>query len=339
MPLLRGLSRDEADALIHKIRNSGRRLGDYNGDILNEMINKNVEKKLAKVSEEERFLAKNRYRLQKTKLDFADKKRMPIDESKLKDVLRNRPSFRQKIEEEIGNYDYYRFNPQFEYGVLTYLNEASMGEMRDLVRDIGIHTDNMEFFNVGDLQKQREKSLISQGDSSFNYLMNALFTPLDMTDYEDTFVGYNELNAGLPISNVQLLKPVLEDTWPASHALAAMETPEARPKFARSRLHRELLETKAAEEEAEGEEEEEEEGEEEEGEEGEEGEGEEGEGEAEEEAAEEVEEDVWPPKERVPSAKTEDRYFLHGENLRNKFNEVELDSFMKLLNVKPFKQW
>jgi hypothetical protein len=31
------------------------------------------------------------------------------------------------------------------------LNEATAGEMRELVRDIGIHTDNMEFFNVGDL--------------------------------------------------------------------------------------------------------------------------------------------------------------------------------------------
>lgn len=30
---------------------------------------------------------------------------------------------------------------------------------------------------------------------------------------------------------------------------------------------------------------------------------------------------------------------MHGENLRNKFNEVELDAFMKLLNIKPFKQW
>jgi hypothetical protein len=38
-------------------------------------------------------------------------------------------------------------------------------------------------------------------------------------------------------------------------------------------------------------------------------------------------------------AKFEDRYFQHGENLRGKFNEIELDSFMKLLNVKPHKQW
>lgn len=76
---------------------------------------------------------------------------MPIDEWKLKDVLRNRPTFRQRIEEEIDNYDVLQKNPQFENGLLTYLNEASYGEMRDLIREIGIHPDNMEFFNVGDL--------------------------------------------------------------------------------------------------------------------------------------------------------------------------------------------
>lgn len=43
--------------------------------------------------------------------------------------------------------------------------------------------------------------------------------------------------------------------------------------------------------------------------------------------------------EKIAHAPFEDSYFYRGENLRNKFNEVELDSFMKLLNVKPFKQW
>jgi hypothetical protein len=38
-----------------------------------------VEKKLAKISEEENYLNKNRYRLQKTKLTHADKRRMPVD--------------------------------------------------------------------------------------------------------------------------------------------------------------------------------------------------------------------------------------------------------------------
>lgn len=76
---------------------------------------------------------------------------MPIDESKLKDVLRNKPTFKVAINQEIGTYEADMKNPQFENGVLTYLNEATYGEMRDLVRDVGIHTDNIEFFNVGDL--------------------------------------------------------------------------------------------------------------------------------------------------------------------------------------------
>lgn len=31
--------------------------------------------------------------------------------------------------------------------------------------------------------------------------------------------------------------------------------------------------------------------------------------------------------------------FMHSEKLKDKFNEVELDSFMKLLNIKPVTQW
>jgi len=207
--------------------------------------------------------------------------------------------------------------------------------MRDLIRDVGLRHDNQEFFNVGDLQKKRESMFTHGSDHNFNYLMNALFTPLDMTDYENTFVGYNEIGGALPINSPHLLKPVIEEPWPANHALVGIEPVEKPFQWARSKSHRELQENKAAEAEAAADAESEEE----------EGEGEEGEGEGEEEPAEEeeeeggVEEVPYPPKERVPHIKMEDKYFQHGENLRNKFNEVELDSFMKLLNVKPHKQW
>jgi hypothetical protein len=175
------------------------------------------------------------------------------------------------------------------------LNEASYGEMRDLIREVGIHQDNMEFFNVGDLAKQREKSFIHPSDHNFNYLMNALFTPLDMTDYENTFVGFNEIGGALPVNNPSLLRPVVEEPWPANHALVAIESLENRPRYARSKLHKDLLDAKAAAAEAEGEEEEEEEeGGEEEGEEGEEGEAE-AEGEEEEEEEAPAEEETFPP--------------------------------------------
>jgi len=35
----------------------------------------------------------------------------------------------------------------------------------------------------------------------------------------------------------------------------------------------------------------------------------------------------------------EDRFFRFGENMWNSYNEVELDNFMKLLNIKPIPQW
>lgn len=98
MPVLSGLTQSEQEALLHKLRNSGRTLGDdFSNDILDEMTLQTIEEKLAKLSEEENFNSKNRYRLQRTKLDYADKKRMPIDESKLKDVLRNQSTFRVAI--------------------------------------------------------------------------------------------------------------------------------------------------------------------------------------------------------------------------------------------------
>jgi hypothetical protein len=333
MPILRTLNAEEQEAFLHKLRNSGRSLTDVDG-LLSEMTFHQIEEKLAKLSEEENYNAKNRYRLQKTKLDFAEKKRQPIDESKLKDVLRNQPAFKQAIDKEIGNYESVRRNPQFENGVLTYLNEATYGEMRDLVRDVGINSDSLTFMNVGDLQKKREQLFVHGSDHNFGYLMNALFTPLDMTDYENTFVGFNEIGGGLPINTPQLLRPVTEEPWPQSHGLVALEPVEKRPMLARSKLHKELLEAKIAEAEADADEDEDEE---------EEGEGEE---EAEEEAAEEegaeeeeAEEEPYGSREQLEHLPMEDRYFQRGEKLRGKFNEVELDSFMKLLNIKPHKQW
>jgi len=74
----------------------------------------------------------------------------------------------------------------------------------------------------------------------------------------------------------------------------------------------------------------------------------EGEGEGEEEAAEEAAEEEtgdeeveeeWQPTERIRHETIEDRYFLRNETLRGKFNTIEIDSFMKLMNIKPTFSW
>ena len=65
--------------------------------------------------------------------------------------------------------------------------------------------------------------------------------------------------------------------------------------------------------------------------------GEEDEEEEEEEEEAESMDDI--PDEQIKMADIEDKFFMHNENLRSKYNQVELDSFMKLLNVKPTPQW
>ena len=60
----------------------------------------------------------------------------------------------------------------------------------------------------------------------------------------------------------------------------------------------------------------------------------------EEEGGEEVEQ--WPPKDNIPHIAVEDRFFIGDktrETLRNRYSEVEIGAFMKVLNVKPHKQW
>jgi hypothetical protein len=162
-----------------------------------------------------------------------------------------------------------------------------------------------------------------------------------MTDYENTFVGFDEIPGGITNLDYSGLKPVWEEPYPATHQLASLETPEGPIRNSRSRTHRDLQDLKAAEAEAalEADEEEEEEEGDEEG---------EGEGEGEEggeEAAEEEEEEVfgaepeWTPYDRIPYEDTEDRYFLRNETLRGKFNEIEISSFMKLMNIKPTYSW
>ena len=69
------------------------------------------------------------------------------------------------------------------------------------------------------------------------------------------------------------------------------------------------------------------------------------EGEDEEEDEDEGEEDeeeedplALPPDFYRPPLK-DDRFFRHNETLRQRFNEVEIEGFMKILNMKPYRQW
>jgi len=86
-------------------------------------------------------------------MDYADKKRMPIEASKVRDLLRNQHLFRGKIEDEISTLSAHENNTQLENGILTYLNEAAYGDMKSLIRDVGINPDTIEFYNLARLRE------------------------------------------------------------------------------------------------------------------------------------------------------------------------------------------
>jgi hypothetical protein len=111
---------------------------------------------LAKVSDRENYAVKNRYRHNAKTMNFADPKRMPIDERKVKDLLRNQHIFRDKFNSEIGTFQTEIDNPMMENGVLSYLNEAAYGEMKDLINDVGINHGSIPFYNTKELFKFKE---------------------------------------------------------------------------------------------------------------------------------------------------------------------------------------
>ena len=340
MPYFSQLDEEETEIFLHLIRNKNRNLDKFkqtSNELIDAACSNEFAAKLAKISEEENFALKNRYKHQKDTMQYADKKRMPISKDKVRDLLRNEHIFRDKINTEIETYSKFQDNTQYENGVLTYVNEAAWGDLRDLLKDIGVNKQTIRFANVQDLIKKKD-SKVNASDGQFENLKNARFTQVDMTDYEYDFPSLNEIGGQLPIHSFSLLEPMMPEMWPQSNALVEVNMMEKFPKGATSKTMRELQEARDAEEEEEEEEEEDEDEDEDEDEEGEGEEGEEGDEEEEEDDEEEEEEEM--PDEIIGHAPTvEDRYFLHNEKLRGKFNENELDSFMKLLNVKPLEQW
>lgn len=346
MPVFATLTEDEAEILIHMIQN--KRTRELNnekrrrGTLIDDACSDAMKTRLARMSEDENFALKNAWYHNKKTMKFADKKKMPIDQRKVVDMLRHQNIFKHKIVSELDTYFEFQNNPQFENGVLTYVNEASWGDLKELLLDVGISRHNTPYTNVAELQKIHGNYLSQDDKHGFQTLANSRFTMLDMTDYETDFASYSELPE-FSVGNLGAIDGKQISSWPMTHAQVEVNEIEALRPNTTGRSHREALEARAAEAEEEEEEEDEDEDEDEEDEDEEGGEGDEDE--AEEEEAAEEEEDPEPedelavPDEIVETHKQEDKYFRHNETLRGKYNVVELDQFMKILNVKPVPQW
>ena len=163
-----------------------------------------------------------------------------------------------------------------------------------------------------------EAKFVYPSDRMFGKFMNAMFTPLDMTDYEDDFVSFAEYPGELPLSNVQRLLAYAEEPWPQSDMTAGVSIPDEPPINSVNPGMKEIFKdfyTVPEEEEIDfyGKED----GDDEYGDEyGEEGGEEGGEDYGEEDYGEEEEEVAWPPPALITPDPLEDRYFKAGETMR-----------------------
>ena len=136
---------------------------------------------------------------------------MPIEKSKVKDLLRNQHIFKQKINEEVGTYREWEENTQFENGVLTYANEAAWGDMREMLNDLGINRQTIRFANVSDAVRRKD-ARIHESDVNYQNFLNSRLTLIDMTDYEYNFPAGNEVGhiPHFDIAKLALLNPERE---------------------------------------------------------------------------------------------------------------------------------
>lgn len=92
MPQLASLDAEECEILIHLLQSKSRdQHPDKNASVqlIDSACSEDVKNKLAKISEDENFAMKNTYKHQKETMKYADKKKMPVDSSKVRDLLRN----------------------------------------------------------------------------------------------------------------------------------------------------------------------------------------------------------------------------------------------------------
>lgn len=107
MEIISNLDVEETHIFLHLIKNKSRSMNNQQqitNDLIDSACSDNIKEKLAKISEEENFAIKNTFKHNKDTMNWADKKKMPIDKSKVKDLLRYQNVFRDKINKEIETY-------------------------------------------------------------------------------------------------------------------------------------------------------------------------------------------------------------------------------------------
>eukprot|EP00345_Euplotes_harpa_P003770 CAMPEP_0168318128 /NCGR_PEP_ID=MMETSP0213-20121227/293_1 /TAXON_ID=151035 /ORGANISM="Euplotes harpa, Strain FSP1.4" /LENGTH=599 /DNA_ID=CAMNT_0008319133 /DNA_START=495 /DNA_END=2294 /DNA_ORIENTATION=- len=313
-------------ALIHYLRSN-------RGSYLEGIHGRQLETLLAKISEKENFEKKNEYRLEKLRLDYMRKERMPVEKAKVKDIFKHALDFKERVNDEIGLYNFMPRMINADNRVIQYFYESAYGPLLELRKEMGLATRwHTSFMRIKDLREQieanKEDPVI---DYSWNYFFSHMHAPVDLTDYEDHFAGPGEFaNPDTTALDELLAKPSNRfDIFGNGSAKGAAMEDAPPPNFFRST--REQDEWPAPDDDDD----------------------EEGEGdevpeleapyrEVPEYNADEYEPPEWPVEGKplnLPKFSRMNDYFDETEGLRQKFDDIELESFMKLLDVQPFKNW
>jgi len=107
MPVIADLDEEETRIFLHLIKNKSRDQSlskQISLNLIDEACSDNEKAALSKISEEENFALKARYKHDNDTAKWADPKRMPIDDTKVRDLLRYQHQFRGKILDEMNVY-------------------------------------------------------------------------------------------------------------------------------------------------------------------------------------------------------------------------------------------
>lgn len=321
------LNEQEGRALVHLLKNQHR------DNYLQDIHGGEVEALLAEIAEKENYAKKNQYMLNKRKLSYIQKERMPIEKTKIKDIFRHASDFKSKFNKEIGIYDTLPKLYDFDKRVIQYFYETARGPMMKLRDEIGLKDRlPLKFLRIKDMKELEERvhedPLIDHG---MFYLFNAIFLPLDVTDYDDHYVGFKEDRAlhGVTTDGSEYLNPA-KNIFDRNLSEYHGEWDDApKPNFFRTSSQEERAAAMAG-----GDDDDEE------------GEGEEEEVETYKPARfadpdfkpEDFVEPEWPYKPR-PKVESSPDYFNPGESIRDRFDDNEIESFMKFLDITPFRNW
>lgn len=184
MKILSVLTEKEGKAFVHLLKNKHR------DDYLETLHGGEIESKLAKISEKENYLKKNRYLLEQTKINYRDKSRMSVDKAKIKDIFRHAHEFKDKMNKELGLYDFLQRNVEFEKQLVQpFIKSAKHGSLKKLKEEVGLDDRYAtKFLRVKDIKETKESWCEDPIlDHSLYYFMSSYFLPLNMTDYEEEF--------------------------------------------------------------------------------------------------------------------------------------------------------